>query len=287
MSGKRQILIGLLVAFVSGLIVIGALTLSMAERRQNVIPAVTLTHEVTLTKTQVSVETQAITATPTAPLVKITSTTEPTSTPTESVPEVQIQPTQSIANGINRYHSFLPAVYNNASEITLTEITQEPSVQVTPEATMTTEPIPTVTQQVSKKKPKSYCIPPRGWAVYIVRPGDTLARLSQATGVSIARLRKVNCMGASKKLQVGKPFFIPITPISPSLPPPVFFHYFVPQRESKSPQPTQPIVIITMPPEAPNAAIPSTDEPLSMSIASANSQEFFTTLLQRLFYAVT
>jgi len=41
------------------------------------------------------------------------------------------------------------------------------------------------------------CGAPHSWIVYIVRPGDTLYRLSIAYGITVADLQRANCLGSS------------------------------------------------------------------------------------------
>lgn len=74
------------------------------------------------------------------------------------------------------------------------------------------------------------CTPPAGWAVYIVRPGDTLTGLAARYGLSVVALMRANCLTATS-IYVGQllrvPYIIPyptptfwwwptVTPISPT-----------------------------------------------------------------------
>ncbi|NMC13600.1 MAG: LysM peptidoglycan-binding domain-containing protein [Chloroflexi bacterium] len=292
-KGLRQVLLGFLVAILSGLLIFGAITLSLSERgKKAALPALTQVVETTPTQTPTPV--QAAKDTITSVPSKTTSPQKASSTPTQSGQEIKKQPSRTPSDqgeptGVKttpttghydgEYRSFLPLAHSAQKESSAVSI-QETQILATP----TLERQEFIVQAGGEKS-KTYCTPPRGWAVYIIRPGDTITRLSQVTGVSVARLRKINCMGSSKKLRVGKPFFIPIVPARLPAPLP-FFRFFMLPREPRSPESTQPIVIITMPPEAPTAALPSLNEIPLKFIASGSRLDSSTTHLKRLFYAV-
>ena len=70
-------------------------------------------------------------------------------------------------------------------------------------------PIPTQT--------KALCGSPATWVVYIVRPGDSLYRLSLVYGVTVAELQRANCLGTSSILHTGQLLYVPPTaPLAPS-----------------------------------------------------------------------
>jgi LysM repeat protein len=48
----------------------------------------------------------------------------------------------------------------------------------------------------------------RGWLIYYVQKGDTLYRLSQAFGVTVAELQRANCITGTL-IRVGEPLFVP------------------------------------------------------------------------------
>ena len=56
------------------------------------------------------------------------------------------------------------------------------------------------------------CGPPSGWVIYATQPGDTLNRISQNLGISVAELQYSNCMGDSTGLRVGQRVFVPHLP---------------------------------------------------------------------------
>ncbi|HTX92941.1 MAG TPA: LysM peptidoglycan-binding domain-containing protein [Anaerolineales bacterium] len=53
------------------------------------------------------------------------------------------------------------------------------------------------------------CKPPQNWLIYTVQTGDTLYRLSQAFGVTVAQLQQANCMGNSSLLRPGQKLYVP------------------------------------------------------------------------------
>jgi LysM repeat protein len=53
------------------------------------------------------------------------------------------------------------------------------------------------------------CGAPAGWVTYIVKPGDTLYRISILYRVSIAQLQQANCLGASSAIYSGQRLRVP------------------------------------------------------------------------------
>ncbi len=273
MSGLRQVLLGFLAAFLSGLILIGALTLSLTERGQWSAPSPTQSLEATPTVSKTLAQKQHPTSTitpvpsdvfqPTEPTGGQATQAQPDDTPVDLADAYTATPTELDEVNKFSYHSLFPGVYREVPYVSSLVIIQDQPVEVTP----------TATEQALSKKSKSSksCTKPHGWVAYTVRRGDTLSRLSQRTGASVAQIKKANCMGASNKLRAGKILFIPLAPIVPYMGPPMplpSIYYYRPSRDPRPPQPTQPIVIITMPPQASNAAVPVTTEPPSINHAS-------------------
>jgi LysM repeat protein len=62
------------------------------------------------------------------------------------------------------------------------------------------------------------CVPPTGWVSYTVRSGDTLFVLSRLYGISWSNLQAANCMGSSTRLTTGQQLFVPKVPTSTPLP---------------------------------------------------------------------
>ncbi len=84
------------------------------------------------------------------------------------------------------------------------------------------------------------CGPPPGWAQYIVQPGDNLYRISQSYRVTVSQLQQANCLGYSTAIYVGQRLWVPnvatstppaspisiefdtVTPIPTDTPPPTW-----------------------------------------------------------------
>ena len=91
--------------------------------------------------------------------------------------------------------------------ISLTEtLVASPSQTQTPQPSLTFTLIGTTTVPIQTQIP---CGSPNNWVVYIVRAGDTLSRLSQVYGVSIAELQRANCLGTSTVLHTGQILYVP------------------------------------------------------------------------------
>ncbi len=110
------------------------------------------------------------------------------------------------------------------------------------------------------------CGPPRGWIAFIVQPGDTLYRLSQAYGITVADLQRANCMGSTTLLQVGKTIYVP--PWAPHTPTPVF-----PGGDTPTYVPTDTLSNFT-PPDTPTETStevpPNTETPLPSETPASN-----------------
>lgn len=120
---------------------------------------------------------EAAAPTPITTLLRTTSSATPTfldltSTPTERLP-FTLSPTNTA--------------------------TQEPSTTLTSTPFDTLAPTPTV------------CLPPIGWIIYVVRPGENLFRIGLATGMSVGELQSANCL-TSSQIVVGQPLYVPRLP---------------------------------------------------------------------------
>ncbi len=98
------------------------------------------------------------------------------------------------------------------------------------------------------------CGAPASWVSYIVRAGDTLHSLSSATGVSVPELQKANCLGTSTTISPGDLVYLPFIPYPTPWP-------------TKTPWPTRtptyfypsstPITIPTFTPAPTNTRVPT------------------------------
>jgi len=253
MSGLRQVLLGFLAVLISGLIIVGALTLSLSEREQGTAAAPSQTRQTTVSKDETKNSTVSPTVSPapsdaspsTEETAAPTNETPPSPAPTESSSDTQADaitatPAEVEGNEEHVYLSLLPGAFM--------EVPYEASILILQEEV---EPTPSVTEQATDTKSKS-CEKPRGWVAYTVRRGDTLSRLSQRTGVSVSRLKKVNCL-ESNKLKAGKTIFIPRLVYASYVwrPNPLLMQpplYYNPPRKPQAVERIQPVVVVTMPP---------------------------------------
>jgi LysM repeat protein len=75
-------------------------------------------------------------------------------------------------------------------------------------------PLPTPLPTLPSTLTPVPCGPPYGWVLYIVRPGDTIFRLSVALGISQDTLLRSNCMTGTR-LIAGQSLFVPFIPARP------------------------------------------------------------------------
>jgi LysM repeat protein len=223
MKNLRQVFLGLLIALASTALIIGSFSLSLTEGSiaANLAPAQPLspTTAPTLPPSLPSLESATpsptLTLTSTLPLVPSwTSTWTPgvSPSPTNCPPPMGwlayvVQSGDTLEKIASHYQT---------SVATLQQANCLLTTGVLPGIVIYVPPIPTQTPL--------RCGRPSGWIFYIVQAGDTLYRLSQAYGISVAQLQQANCMGSSTLLHVGQPLYVPPwaphTP-SPTIPAPV------------------------------------------------------------------
>jgi LysM repeat protein len=219
MKNLHNLLIGLLTAIASSLIVIGGVSLALAE---GLTP--------TLVPTQPEPELMMPTfvplvSQPNAQILPIFTTTPTTfATDTLVIPTACPPPKGWQAYTI-QIGDTLPALANR-SGISKNKLSQAncllidtllpdtilyvpPTPTPKPTATETLIPIPSLT---SVRIP---CGPPAGWVRYIVRPADTLYKLSLSMGVSIYQLQIANCLGNSQFIMAGETLYVPYLPYVP------------------------------------------------------------------------
>ena len=199
MDTFRQVVGSMLLAMFSVALVIGGISLALAESYVPVIPTPT--------------ETQALipiinTFTPTSQMVEFFTPTLPTPTlptPTQTIPPpttcpppagwiaVSVQPGDTLAALAARYRStpeqLLVSNCLFSSNLPIGSIVYVPYVP-----TQTSIP----------------CGPPVGWIRYTVGPGINLTGLSQIFGVSIAQLQFANCLPSNQyNLATGQVIWVP------------------------------------------------------------------------------
>jgi LysM repeat protein len=196
----RQIGGSLLLAVFSVALVVGGISLALAESYVPVVPTPTVT------EAQVSIfsTNAASTLTPTQTLVAF-SAVPPSLTPSITIQPpttcpppagwipVSVQPGDTLAVLAVRYQS-TPENLRAANCLFSNDLPVGSIIYVPPIPTQTSVP----------------CGPPYGWVRYTVRPGNTLTSLSQAYGVSVAQLQFANCMASNQYyLAVGQVIWVP------------------------------------------------------------------------------
>ena len=194
MDTLRQIGGSLLLALFSAALVIGGISLALAESYVPEIPP-------TPTETQVVIQIlSSPTPQPSEPLPE-TPTPSPSVTPTPplSCPPpagwiaVVVGPGEDL-NMLASRHQSTPQELIDGNCLFSTELPTGSLLYVPPLPTKT--PVP--------------CGPPPGWIQYTVQSGNTMYSLSQAYGVSISQLQRANCMSSSQyNLTVGQRIWVP------------------------------------------------------------------------------
>ncbi len=187
MKNARQALWGIIIALAAVLLIMGGVTLSLAEGNalqttSTLSPSLSPTwHVITL---QVF---SPVALSPTPPAMVTATPGLPSFLPTETPPTPSLSPTGAIA----------PATP-----------TRTPSAISTSISTATTLKTPTPAAPTLSRTPTA-CVAPADWVIYTVKRGDTLYKLSQIYDISVAKLQSANCMGNSVILQVGQKLFVP------------------------------------------------------------------------------
>jgi LysM repeat protein len=201
MQGFRQFASAFLLAFFSVLIVLGGLSLSLAEINN---PASSIQQTNTPFATP-----QPITATatlpPSADTATATDTPLPTSTP-QPAPSCPPPPTNWISvavlpgdtlDTIAARHNTSPEQLRAVNCLLTDSVVQGSSLFVPPAPTNT--PI--------------RCGPPFGWVkAYTVRPGETLFGISQSYGISLSSLKLANCKDDRNLIYPGETLWVPNLP---------------------------------------------------------------------------
>jgi LysM repeat protein len=211
MRALREMSGGLIIAVVSLLLVLGGISLSLAENSPEeqptptpLPPIIATSIEVpTLTPMVLNTNTPGGTATETATQ---TSTAAPSATLAVSIvcnpPAGWLQ----IVVGTNDTLYTIAERYKTTAE---NLNTSNCLMDVLPAAgsRLFVPPVPTVTVIP--------CGPPAGWIrAYAVKPGDNLYRISLLYRTTVAQLQRANCMGSSTIIYAGQRLYVPNVPTS-------------------------------------------------------------------------
>ena len=206
MQSLRQLSIGIIIAIVSVVLVIGGIFLSLAETFsplatptpipptiQLTFPTMTPSLVISQSETTTATLTQIATLTPSATLLPPT----PCSPAPASWIRIILGVGDTIYSVAQQYRTTtedLSAANCLASlDLPVGYMLLVPPVQ----ATVTVIP----------------CGPFAGWVrTYIVQPGDNLFRVGLAYGVTVTQLQRANCMGSSTTIFVGQRLWVPNVP---------------------------------------------------------------------------
>lgn len=209
MQNLRQLGGGVIIALISVILVIGGISLALAETLPSqatptlIPPTVSLDFPTaTFTPESIVSETPSFTATPT--VISITDTLFPTNTlvaPTScTTPSGWLRITT--ASGDTIYS--LAQRYKTTAE-NLGAANCLTSFDIPVGFALYVPPVPTVTVIP--------CGPPAGYVRnHVVQPGDNLYRIALSYGITYPVLQRANCMGSSTTIYAGQVLWVPNVP---------------------------------------------------------------------------
>lgn len=198
---------GLIIAVVSLILVIGGISLSLAENRPPEQPTPTPLPPVFATSIELPTLTPLPVSTNTlefpTPLVAVTLEASPTQAATVCTPPAGWV---AIVVSANDTLYALAERYKTTTDI-LNASNCLNNTQPAVGSLLYVPPVPTVTVIP--------CGPPAGWIrAYTVRPGDNLFRISLLYRTTVPQLQRANCMGSSTTIFVGQSLWVPNVPTS-------------------------------------------------------------------------
>lgn len=205
MQTVRQLGVGVIVAIVSVILVIGGIFLSLAETLPapatatqipptfpESFPTPTATLE---TATRIPTETQLPTLTPSLTLT-VGAPAQASCTPPSGWILVTTRSGETVYEIAERYKTTAENL-NTANCLTAAELPAGLALYVPPVPTVTIIP----------------CGPPFGWVRnYIVQRGDTLFSIALSYNTTYPRLQRGNCMGSSTTIYAGQRLWVPNVP---------------------------------------------------------------------------
>ena len=258
MRAVREMSGGLIIAVVSVLLVLGGISLSLAENRPPEQPTPTPLPPSVATSIELPSITPILvnTATPGVPTGTITATFTSTVAPSATVAaSVVCNPPTGWIQIIVRASDTLYTIaerYKTTAEILNTSNCLN-NVLPAVGAQLYVPPVPTVTVIP--------CGPPGGWVkAYTVKPGDNLYRVSLLYRTTVSQLQRANCMGSSTIIYVGQLLYVPNVPTS--TPGVTVIPTLIPPTSTIAPSDT---------PVTPSATIAPTDTNIPPTIAPSNT----------------
>jgi LysM repeat protein len=220
MKNLRNLLIGLFTSVISIFIVIGGVSLALAEGiTPTLIP--TQPRPASLVSTAASSVTQTdnqifpiFTSAPPTASVTPTITISTTCPPPKGWQPYTIQIGDTLNDLANR-SAISPNKLSQVNCLLIDTLLPDTILYLPPApkptATRTHAPLPSSTSL------SITCGPPVGWVRYIVEPSDTLFKLSLSVGANVTQLQNANCLGNSELIMSGETLYVPFLPaFSPS-----------------------------------------------------------------------
>lgn len=245
MKNLWPVLRGILIALVSLGILIGGLSLSMAEGNMVSKPSPSPT------------STPAPTSSPTWLPFTTTRADTPTSASPTWTPSLILTPTNCppptgwlayIIKPGDTLESLAAHFQINTDE--LQQANCLPTTVLLPGVIIYVPSVPLIPTQT-----RIPCGPPLGWITYIVQPSDTLYHLSQSFGIAVPELQRANCFGSSTLLHVGQMIYVPPwatrtpSPTFPGISTPTYIPSDTPILTPETPTDTSPEVSTDTPTE--------------------------------------
>jgi LysM repeat protein len=220
----REAFVGLVSAFSTSLLVLGAITLAMTEGM--VLPAPGEASETPQVEEIVTFNPTFTTPTPrpTKKPLLVAATTQP------------VKPTCAMSAGWEKYTvrtgdtwESLPAKFGVTVKQILdancwsetfplladtTLLMLLPTATPTPTASQTVSPkppTPTVTRTFTRTFTRTVrsCYPKQNWNTYIVQPGDRMIRIAELFNINLTELLNANCMNINDTIYPGDTIFVP------------------------------------------------------------------------------
>jgi len=256
MQALRQLGSGVIIAIVSVILVLGGISLALAETLPP--PAV---------PTQIAPTLPRNFPTPTFPLEIATQQNEtPTETATASPTATLLPPTSctppggwnAIITSLNDTIYSLAQRYNTTTEI-LSMGNCLSSINLPAGYLLYVPPVISTVTVIP-------CGPPAGWVkTHVVQPGDNLYRIAISYGITYPQLQIANCMGSSVLIYSGQKLWVPNIPTRTPVPGVTI----VPDFPTGTPSPTA--TFTTMPP---TSTIPPTATSTFIVTATASLTPF-------------
>ena len=246
MQSLRQLGVGIIIAIVSVVLVVGGIMLALAES----LPAPSTPTQIPATFPQ-SFPTPTITASPIqseTPTATQTATTSVTNTAQNTLLASTSTPCTPPAGWIRISAGAGDTIYSVAQRYKTTADNLSAancllSAELPAGYTLYVPPVPTVTVIA--------CGPPRGWVrTHIVRPGDTLFRIALLYGTTYPQLQRANCMGSSTIIYPGQRLWVPNLPTRTPIPGTTTVPDFPTSTNTSLPIPTTEEPTSTQPPPA-------------------------------------